>query len=232
MSEIIKEDEEKIEDIKQTEKAQNSNNFENFWYYNKTKVILGTILLIGIIMYVYPIITEPKSDGTVTLLTQPYLYEVSEHIGEVFSEHAKDLNADGKEYVKIIPIQSDPNGDYGMDSTMYQVSTLTVTSHLNSCENFLYLLDETNYFILKERGVEFVDLSQLLGNTIACDFDNELYSLSKTNYPSLIGIDLLNIMYFGLIDFSSQSIENQNDSEKIKAYENDMSLLLSLIGIN
>lgn len=201
---------------------------ENFWYYNKNYVIAVVFIVVVLFTYFYSTIFEPDADGTISIISQIYFYDASDHISEVWSEFAIDLNGDGKRYVKVIPIQSDPNGDFGMDSTMYQAAALTVNSHIRTASNFLFMLDETNYLLLKEQGVQFTDLSTYTTNL---DFDNEMYELKDTELAKALGYSVTDMLYFALLDFSSLTQEQQSDGERIVAYENDFKLLQSLIDV-
>lgn len=200
---------------------------DNFWYYHKN-VILGIIFfIIAATSYYFAMVYEPESDGTITIIAQPFFYDSSDYLGETWSDFATDLNDDGKTFIKVIPIQSDPNGDYGMDPTMYQAATLAVRSHIKVSENFLFMLDETNYLLLKEQGVEFTDLSQFISTDL--HFDNELYSLKDSTLSKSLGFQVMDIMYFALVDFSSLSSEMQAEPIRVQAYQNDLSLFQSLI---
>lgn len=202
---------------------------ENFWYYYKNYVISILFLAIVIFSYFYSTIFEPSPDGTITIIAQPYFYDASDYMSETWSSFAVDLNDDGKTYVKVIPIQSDPFGDFGMDSTMYQAANLTVTSHINSANNFLLLLDEVNYFLLKEQGVQFVDLSQY---STSLKHDNEMYILKDTNLAESLGFTVFDVLFFALIDFSSLKPDMQADKVKLQSFEYDLSLLQTLIKAN
>lgn len=202
--------------------------FDNFWYYYKNYVIAIVFMVVVLFSYFYSTIFEPDADGTITIISGIYFYDDYEYISKVWSEYAEDVTGDGKSYIKIIPIQSDPNGDFGMNATLYQAAELTVNSHIRTADNFLLMLDETNYHILKETGVVFEDLSAYTSNL---DYDNEMYSLLGTNIAQSLGYAVTDILYLALIDFNSLSQEQQSDDGKYQAYENDKQLLKSLIKV-
>ncbi len=190
--------------------------FENFWYYYKNYVLAITILIIASISYYFYAIYEPENDGSITIIAQPAFYDVSDYIGETWCQFADDFNNDGQVYIKVIPIQSDPNGDYGVSSNLQELTIMSITSHINSNKNSLFLLDETNYLLLKELGVNFTDLSPYSTNL---EFDNELYPLNDTKlFDSIGSIRIMQHMYLALVDNSSNNY--------------DISLLTSLINVD
>lgn len=194
----------------------NKEKLDNFWYYNKNYVIALIIIIIAGISYYFYAIYEPDNDGTITILTQPSFYDVSNYIGETWSEFAYDLNNDGQVHIKVIPIQSDPNGDYGVNSTLQELTVLSITTHVNIKENFLFMLDEINYELLIEMGVQFTDLSQYSDNL---KFNNELYPLKDTILTQKLGYTIMDGLYLALIDSDSSNT----------FYDFDLNLLQSLI---
>lgn len=200
--------------------------FDNFWYYYKNSIILIVFFVVVLFSYFYSTIFKPDADATITIISGIYFYDDYEYISEVWSDYTKDVTGDGKSYIKIIPIQSDPNGDFGMDSTMYEAANMAVNSHIRSADNFLLMLDETNYYLLKEMEVEFENLSKY---TSYLEYDDEMYALKGTNIAAELGYAVTDILYLALIDFTSLSHEQQNEEGKIQAYENDKYLLEKLI---
>lgn len=196
--------------------------FENFWYYYKNYVIAVLFMTVVLFSYFYSTILEPDADGTVTIISGIYFYDDYEYVSDILSEYAEDVTGDGKSYIKVIPIQSDPNGDFGMDSTLYQAASLTVNSHIKTANNFLLMLDETNYNILKDMGVKFKDLSEYGAKL---EYDNEMYALRGTNVADSLGYTVTDILYFALIDFYSLNDEQQNNEERLIAYQNDKNFL-------
>lgn len=207
-------------DLNQETKVETSKTtkekLDNFWYYNKNYVIAVLFFSVVIFTYFFDTIFEPDSDGTITIVAQPYFYDATDYMSETWSNFAVDLTGDGKTYIKVIPIQSDPYGDFGMDSTMYQAAAITVTSHIKTANNFLFILDEVNYTLLKEQGVQFVDLSDYSTNL---DFNNEMYHLKGTALAESLEFSVFDILYFALIENPSESLE----------YEHDLQLLKTLI---
>lgn len=202
---------------------------ENFWYYYKNYVIGITFVVVVLFSYFYSTIFELDSDGTITIIAQPYFYDASDYMSEVWSKLVVDTSGDNKSYVKVIPIQSDPTGDFGMDSTMYQAATLAINSHIQASNNFLFMVDELNYMLLKEQGVVFKDLS---GLTSSLTHDNELYSLRGTNLADTLGFSVFDVLYFAVVDIDFLTSDKQSDSNRIIAYEQDLKLLEQLIEYN
>lgn len=194
----------------------NKEKLDNFWYYNKNYIIAIIFFIVAGISYYFYAIYEPPNDGTITILTQPSFYDVSDHIGETWSEFGDDLNNDGQVYIKVIPVQSDPNGDYGVSSSLQELTVMSITTHINIKENFLYMIDEANYELLKEMGVQFTDLSTYCNNS---EFNNELYPLKYTILTKNLGYTIMDGLYLALVDTQTSN----------SFYDYDLNLLISLI---
>lgn len=99
--------------------------WENFWFYNKWKVIIGALVLVVVAWSVISSVTTVKADFTVGLLTEKtYPDSVLDALSGEMEKYGKDLNGDGKVVVQVaqfvLPGEASAKTSFSASSDMAQ----------------------------------------------------------------------------------------------------------------
>ena len=148
---------------------------ENFWYYNKGKVIFTLIIAAVLAVLVVQCATRPTYDGDVVLFTYDTYY--TDHVNlmeDYFSLFFEDKNGDGKITVNVTNCSYDKNVTMNFQSNQNAATKLS-SILLGQRETVLFLLDKESYDFLdsvsNENSKIFKDEKTYLGEKFytACD---------------------------------------------------------------
>lgn len=119
-----------------------SQKVENFWFYNKAKVLIIGFFVIATVYTAVILLSQPKADYTILFAAEcePYS-DVLESLRSDLEAYGKDRNGDGKVTVEIIDCCS-----MGGDAT----ASVQFYSSLEIDESMLYLLDDAKAATVKK----------------------------------------------------------------------------------
>lgn len=122
---------------------------ENFWFYNRGKVIFAVIVAAILAIMITQCATRPVYDGEVVLFTYDYYY--SDHITlleDYFSLFFEDKNGDGKVKVDVINCAYDKN---------ITVNNPTNQNTAQKLQTILFAQREKVIFLLDEESFNYLD---------------------------------------------------------------------------
>lgn len=148
---------------------------ENWWYYNRIKLIVGTLVAATVIYFVYTVVTQVKPDYTVALMTSYVMpNELSAQLEEHLSQYADDRNGDGKVVVHLMNYtfsdqvaNSDPN--------QMQASFVKFSADVSSGDSVIFLHNEGAFDYMKNNfeGLFLYNDGTTMPDT-ATDFENAM----------------------------------------------------------
>ena len=152
---------------------------ENFWFYNRGKVIFAVIVAAILAIMITQCATRPVYDGEVVLFTYDYYY--SDHITlmeDYLSLFFEDKNGDGKVKVDVINCGYDKNitvNNPQNQNTAQKLQTILFAQR----EKVLFLLDEESFEYMDsilDEGELFTEERINLGETFYsyCDKNPDL----------------------------------------------------------
>ncbi|MDD6175799.1 MAG: hypothetical protein PUC59_08600 [Firmicutes bacterium] len=125
---------------------------ENFWFYNKTKIIVALCAVAAILFTWQPWNTTIDPDYTVGLMSQYYWNETQlEELENMLRPYGKDLNGDGVVKVRVSLYQMCSPDDAGLGVQEIQAYTTRFVGDLQTGEVILFIGDEAN---IKLNGID------------------------------------------------------------------------------
>lgn len=199
---------------------------ENFWYYYKTPVIIG-VILIAIASYLISELTSSvSSDLKISLVSQNPLSEGSINFNEGMPGLIKDINNDSE---ANITIQRTFLGE-DITSDESQAYYQTVMGQLSDKGATLFIFDKINLDRMIKKDA-FCPLDELID--ISAYGDRVIYRNEVPVALSLDGSKVLSDMQFTDDDLYALVLfrrpEDANDSECIAEYENAALVLTELM---
>ncbi len=152
---------------------------ENFWFYNRGKVIFAIIVAAILAIMITQCATRPVYDGEVVLFTYDYYYSDQITLMEnYFSMFFEDKNGDGKVRVDVVNCAYDKNitvNNPQNQNTAQKLQTILFAKR----ENVLFLLDEESFEYMDsilDEGELFTEERVNLGETFYsyCDKNPDL----------------------------------------------------------
>lgn len=122
---------------------------QNWWYYNKLKLLVGAVAVLMIGSFVYSIASKVEPDYIIALMTS---YSMPEEgllqLENCISEYAEDRNGDGKVVVKAsnYPLSESIATS---DPMQYQASSVRFMADVSSNEAMIFLHDEAAFDFMK-----------------------------------------------------------------------------------
>lgn len=197
---------------------------ENFWYYNKWKIMISLILLVIITLFVTNLINRPKYDITVIMAGNYPFVSYYDHLEEVLSSYAQDINNDGKSNVQIIPlIVFDELETDSPKSNSVNITKLT--ANLTLSDVVIYLVDDYVYNILNQQDL-FMDLNELGINNN--NISKTRYYIENTKIGNKFNLPSIS-NEFSFIMRKLDKFNNSNDSEILKYYQSNKDFLSKII---
>lgn len=114
-----------------------SKRLENFWFYNKIKVLIIGFFTVATIYSLVVLLTTPKPDYTILLAAQiPSVSRSLEELKTELQSYGEDINGDGKVVVDVYDCCTSENADNSTASVQF-------FSQLDIDEILIYMLDDT-----------------------------------------------------------------------------------------
>ena len=125
---------------------------ENFWFYNKTKIIVALCVVAAILITWQPWKTTIDPDYTVGLMSQYYWNDAQlEELENMLRPYGKDLNGDGVVKVNVSFYQLSSPDDAGLSVQEVQAYNTRFIGDLQTGEVILFIGDEAN---IKLNGID------------------------------------------------------------------------------
>ena len=147
---------------------------ENFWFYNRGKVIFAVIVAAILAIMITQCATRPVYDGEVVLFTYDYYYSDQITLMEnYFSLFFEDKNGDGKVKVDVINCAYDKNimvNNPQNQNTAQKLQTILFAQR----EKVIFLLDEESFKYLDsilDEGELFTSDCVILGENFYSNCD-------------------------------------------------------------
>jgi hypothetical protein len=147
---------------------------ENFWFYNRGKVIFAIVVAAILAIMITQCATRPVYDGEVVLFTYDYYYSDQITLMEnYFSLFFEDKNGDGKVRVDVINCAYDKNitvNNPQNQNTAQKLQTILFAQR----EKVIFLLDEESFKYLDsilDEGELFTEDKVMLGENFYSNCD-------------------------------------------------------------
>ena len=155
-----------------------SKRLENFWFYNKTKVLIIGFFVVATLYSLILLLTTPDPDYTILLAAEiPAAPRSIEQLTTELEAYGEDVNGDGKVVVDVYDCCTSKDADNANASVQFY-------SQLEIDEILIYMLDDTKLITIRDyySGKDDAFLTAFdEKDTISCrgsDFDknfNETY---------------------------------------------------------
>lgn len=201
----------------------------NYWYHYKALTFGMAVLAVFVIMFAKSILFPTKYDASITIVTNTSFVGVQETIVKGINTIMPDYDQNGEKNPLIIPLQ------YGKDTAsenaqFYMANQTKLMANLSSIENFLYIMDSENYNTLKDMGIIFVDLTEVVGENDRIVDGN--YDLTGTELSKQLGVgEMFNSKMLCLVDLGSYGEKKQSNKKTSKIFENETDLLKRMIDV-
>ena len=232
--------EEEINDASKVIRADTpKSKWDNFWFYHKTHVIVGILIVLIVSWFIYDLASKVDPDYQIGIITNSsYPSETLDKLGEQLALHAEDLNGDGQVVVQVngypMAIGSDSTSEVDANTQMASVTRFSVD--VQSGHSIIFMADEESF----RNVMEMYSLWSYLDGTNpeegAEDYENMRIawseakglnsldlSVSENSLYSNEAVDaLMDRLYIGLRCFEGTAIED--DPEKQAYYEKSKAL--------
>lgn len=200
--------------------------WDNFWYHYKFHVLGGVFALSLITTFIYSIVSKPKYDCSLVLVTQrPF-----DSTQEFFNLHADkilpDFDNNGATILDVLPITLVEYNDKALvDPNAAMANQAKLLGVLSGGENFLYLVDDFTYEELEKFGVAFDDIEDLdPGNE---RIDGDKYALGNSEVSRLWEMgELMEEYSLCIMDYSKFEKRSEDMDE---AYNRQLEFLKSIL---
>jgi hypothetical protein len=178
--------------------------WENFWYYNKWKVIFGLFVAVVVVWSIVSSVTAEQADYTVGLLTEKgYPDSVLDTLCTEMEKYGKDLNGDGKVVVQVseyvLPGENSadtatsisPSSDLAQQQQnlqMLQAYQAKWISDMSVGTSMILISDNANFMQQVKTNRIFAYIDGSTPSETATDYDNMRVSIAKC--PKLANIDV------------------------------------------
>lgn len=156
---------------------------ENFWYYNKWKVIASIFIVIVIVMCIAQCASLKDHDYKIVLYTySEFSEEQLEKMGEYLAEAGEDLNGDGKVTVGFNDCSYDKQYSHPqlIKNNTYKLQSTIISEK----EQVIYITDENSFkhiMGLSNEECLFEDISLPDDNGLSYVLPDDLYEFTTVN---------------------------------------------------
>ncbi len=196
---------------KQTKELSFNEKMENFWYYNKTKIVIGVVFLVVAITTMIEFTNMTEYDMTVSYYsTTPISDEGVEAVKDILRNEIIDINDNVTVDLSIIPTYAD------LESVDEQTKAvlMKLQAELAAGNSTGYLLDEDYKNILEknfsdtiEKVLDITEVDEIT-EKLGLNNDEKLYWVTRQVY-----------------------LEEQQDEQKLKEHENALRIQKFLEGL-
>jgi len=125
---------------------------ENFWFYNKAKIIVGICVVAAILLTWQPWKTTVDPDYTIGLMSQYYWTDAQlQELETMLRPYGKDLNGDGVVKIDVTLYQLNSPDDANMSAQEVQAYNTRFVGDLQTGDVIVYMGDEAN---IKLNGID------------------------------------------------------------------------------
>ena len=141
--------EEEINDASKVIRADTpKSKWDNFWFYHKTHVIVGILIVLIVSWFIYDLASKVDPDYQIGIITNSsYPSETLDKLGEQLALHAEDLNGDGQVVVQVngypMAIGSDSTSEVDANTQMASVTRFSVD--VQSGDSIIFMADEESF---------------------------------------------------------------------------------------
>lgn len=154
---------EKAPEPQKTPKELKKEKRENFWFYNKTKIIISIFVILAILFTWQPWVTNIDPDYSIGLMSQYYWgNEQLEELETMLAPYGEDLNGDGVVSINVSFYQLNATDDSALEAGEVQAYLTRYIGELQTGDVIIYITDEVN---AEQNGI---------GQGIFCKADDEL----------------------------------------------------------
>lgn len=203
--------------------------WDNYWYHYKAFTFGMVVLAVFVAMFAKSILFPIRYDASLSIITSTSFVGAQETIVKGMDLIMPDYDQDGKKNLLIYPLQ------YGKDAASengqtFMANQTKLMANLSSIENFIYILDFENYTTLKDMGVKFVDLTEVVGENSRIIDGN--YDLTGTELSRQLGVgEMFNSKMLCLVDLASYGEKKQSNKKTSKIFENETDLLKRMVEV-
>lgn len=118
--------------------------WDNFWFYHKWHVIIGTVAVLLIAFFVHDMLNQEHPDYEIGLIAQKsYTDTATTALEKEFEKVGQDLNHDGKVLVQVNAYTID-NSDK-VDPNVQMASVTKLTADLSEGTSVIFLTDDGSF---------------------------------------------------------------------------------------
>lgn len=161
--------------------------WENFWFYNKWKVIIGLVAVVILGILIKDVVTKVDPDYTIGVLTTQSLpYNADVTLGEKLAALCDDRNGDGRVEVQVLEycISDDP-----VDPNTQMAMMTKLMGDMQTGESMLFLTDDVEKYERQYALFVYND------GTAPADYETastEGMGVAWSDCPALASLDLGN----------------------------------------
>lgn len=165
--------------------------FSNFWYHNKTKVLVFGFLAIVIAIGLWQMLTREKPDIYIMYAGPTYVDNIeAEAMTDAFKSVAKDYNGDGSTVVNFMQadiFSEEQKEEYkaksgsAVDNKFNSDEKMRFENEMSAGESVVCLLDPWLYDEIKDSGV-LLSIKEVMGYEPDCLNDEYSIKLSETAF--------------------------------------------------
>lgn len=192
-----------------TKQLPKKERLKNFWYYNRTFVLIGIFAALVLAFTLYECTHQAQYDLEVFYITQgPVSTETTTKMQDYFAQFIEDTNADGLKTVLVSSISATD----GTDAQMMIAAQTKFMAELSDGEAGAFIVDKNFYELLNEEGYkDAVENTYILSDNadLKAQFgflDDPLYYVTKALYDrekddvdKLLAHDNANRLYEALV---------------------------------
>ena len=118
--------------------------WENFWFYNKWKIIIGLAVAVTLGILIKDVVTKVDPDYTIGVITEQSLpYDAEVTLGEKIATLCDDRNGDGRVEVQVLEywLSEDP-----VDANTQMAMMTKLMGDVQTGESMLFLTDNVEKF--------------------------------------------------------------------------------------
>ncbi|MGN0479435.1 MAG: hypothetical protein ACI4GO_08365 [Hominenteromicrobium sp.] len=128
---------------------------QNWWFYHKTHVLVGLLVVAFAVGIIYSFVSKENPDYTITVMTE-YLIpnDLQSDLQEHFESYGEDLNGDGKVIVALqcYRFAKDTSTDY--EASELQASFVKFAADASAGDSMLFIYDDKSYAYLDQNDLE------------------------------------------------------------------------------
>ncbi|HIU30601.1 MAG TPA: hypothetical protein IAB66_00345 [Candidatus Caccousia avistercoris] len=155
--------------------------WDNFWFYHKKHVIIGTLAAILVGYMIYDLATKVEPDYNVAILSsQTIAYDAAEYLADALAPYGEDLNGDGQVVVQVNTFDiAQGAAAENVDPNVQMASMTKFMGDLQTGDSYIYFTDDTSFaaYVTEEGMFAYLDGSSVPEG--ATDYENMRLPVSE-----------------------------------------------------